>query len=121
MSAIYESLIEQGFTREQARLALIGWEIVPIMQGDKQVGEIMLRNNEAHFAISREHRMKTGRLDLISKTLDKLLETRPFIVTKLFLGDRNKKLIERIGFRRTHMDDKFEYYWLDEETRYARH
>lgn len=121
MNAIYESLIEQGFTVEQAKLALVGWEILPMMQGEQQVGEIMMRNNEAHFALLKSFRNKLGRLNFISQNLSRLLETRPFICTRLFLGDKHRKLIERIGFRWTHSDEQYDYFWLDEETKYARH
>ena len=120
MSAIESFLLEQGYSKEQVRMTLKDWKIEPIMHGAHQVGEIMMQNNEAHFAIDKTFRLKMGRGKLLNRYLKKLVDEHGFIVTKLFKGDENKRLIEFMGFRQINADDKTETFWLDEELLNAR-
>ena len=118
MSVILEHLTkEQGFTLAEAKEALRQWQIIPIEQGDKQVGEIMIQQNEVHFALEKGSRLKLGRRKLMKDALDNLLASRDFLVTKLYKGDKFKSLIEFMGFRKTHEAAGVEYFWLDKETR----
>ncbi|HYN54414.1 MAG TPA: hypothetical protein VES38_06890 [Methylotenera sp.] len=121
MSLILDHLVEDhGFTLDEAKFSLIGWELRPMMQDKRQVGEIMIQNNEAHFALDKSFRKRMGRGKLFGRLLDDLLSEKGFIVTKLFINDKMKALIELMGFRKIRTDGEFDYFWLDEETRHAR-
>lgn len=118
MGAILDSLVkEQGYTLEQAKLGLTLWKIEPLMFRGAQIGEIMFQNNEAHFAIDEQYRRKIGRKEMMNEVIDSLLEKREFLVTKLYKNDKVKSLVELFGFRKTHEDANYEYFWLDKETR----
>ncbi|MBL8506264.1 MAG: hypothetical protein JNJ51_07900 [Methylobacillus glycogenes] len=115
MSAIADSLVlEQGYTLEQVKLGLKDWDIQPIHVGGRQVGEIMLRNNELHVAIVKGERLRLGKCRLISDTLTKLLAEKGFLVTRLFKGDKHRRLIEGLGFVHTHSDEDTDYFWMNE-------
>lgn len=115
MSAIADSLIqEQGYTLEQVKLGLKDWEIKAIHVGGRQVGEIMLRNNELHVAIVKGERLKLGKCKLIADTLNELIAEKGFLVTRLFKGDKHRRLIEGLGFEYTHSDDEADYFWMNE-------
>lgn len=115
MTAIAESLErEQGYTKEQVRVGLAGWELRPIFVAGRQVGEIMLRNNEVHVALLKGERLRLGKCRLIEETLKGLIADRGFLVTRLFKGDKHRRLIEGIGFQYTHSDDETDYFWMNE-------
>lgn len=117
MSVILEHLIkDHGATMAQAKAALRDWNIEPLEYRGKQVGELMRKENEVHFALSVDNRLKLGRVRLMRETLQKLLEQHGFLVTRMFKGDKFIALVRFMGFRKTHDDAKFEYYWLDKET-----
>jgi len=120
MSAIRESLIEQGFTREQIAATLRHWKIRPLVSNGAQVGEIMMQNNEVHFALNKEYRLKMGRHNLMRRTLRELVDEKGFLVTRLFKGDRHKRFVEFMGFRKIAEDAETETFWLDEELLNAR-
>lgn len=122
MGAILDSLInEEGYTLEQAKLGLANWKIEPLMFRGTQIGEIMFQNNEAHFAIDKQYRLKIGRKEMLNEVVNGLLDKREFLVTKLYKNDKVKRLVELFGFRKTHEDANYEYFWLDKETRNDRH
>ena len=117
MGVILDNLVQDhGVTVEQAKIALKNWRIEPLMFRGKQIGEIMFQNNEAHFAIDTQHRLKIGRKQMMNEVLDDLLSKHEFLVTKLFKHDKTKRLIELFGFMKTHEDNNYEYFWLDKET-----
>jgi uncharacterized protein Yka (UPF0111/DUF47 family) len=120
MSIIETFLLEQGYSKEQVRLTLKAWKLTPMMKGDHQVGEIMMQNNEAHFALDHSFRLKMGRGKYFKQCLKNLVDEHGFIVTKLFKGDKNKRLIELMGFRQIAEDAKTETFWIDEELLNAR-
>lgn len=117
MSIIFEHLIEDHHaTPVEAKLALRAWEIKPIEHNGEIVGEVMMQNNEVHFALAKHKRKKMGRVQLMKKVLGDLLSTREFLVTRLFKNDEaSKKLIEFFGFKQIKEDAEFNYFWLDKE------
>jgi hypothetical protein len=117
MGAILEHLIkDHGATMAEAKAALKPWVIKPLMQDGKQVGEFMMLNNEIHFALDATQRLKIGRHNLIKLIVKELLAEHEFLVTRLFKNDKLKKFIEMMGFKKTHEDAKYDYFWLDQET-----
>jgi len=121
MGAILDHLIQDhGATQVEAEAALKGWHIQPIVDNGRDVGEIMLKENEVHVALIPEKRLRLGRAKLIKRVLDELLMEREFLVTRLFLHDQLHRLLVFIGFRQIRTDGKYRYYWMDEETRNAR-
>lgn len=115
MSVILEHLInDHKATLAQAKAALVGWDIRPVLNGEYQVGEVMLKENEIHVAIYPQYQLKLGRGKLLNETLDALLKEKGFLVTKLIKNDRYRKQIERMGFAFTHGDEKYDYFWMNE-------
>jgi hypothetical protein len=118
---IIEHLVkDHGFTMDEAKFSLVGWEIRPMMKDKTQVGEIMIQNNEMHFALNESFRKRMGRGKYFKKLLDELLAEKGFIVTKLFVKDKMQPLIELMGFKKIRTDGEFDYFWFDEETKHAR-
>jgi len=114
MGVITEHLVEDHHVDIAiAKLALKDWEVKPIQYKEKKVGEYMIQNNEVHFALDKTARLKLGRKELIKNTLQELFNGREFIVTKLFKNDEARKLIEFFGFKLTHSDEKFDYFWMN--------
>jgi hypothetical protein len=108
---------DHGFTLEEAKFSLIGWEIRPMMNGDSQVGEIMIQNNEMHFALVESFRKRMGRGKLFKRLLNELATEKGFIVTKLYSNDsKMRPLLELMGFKKTNTDQEYDYFWYDGET-----
>lgn len=118
MGVIRRSLVkENGVNPEVANAVLSEWDIKPIIYQGVEVGEYMMQKKEIHFAINEDRRLKLGRRGLIKKVLSELLEEHDFLVTKLFKNmKKDRRLIEFFGFRHTHSDAEFDYFWLDKET-----
>lgn len=53
--------------------------------------------------------------------LKHLVDEKGFVVTKLYHGDKNKRLIEFMGFTKINATPEYETFWLDEELLNARH
>jgi hypothetical protein len=116
MGAILDHLIkDHGATMEEAKIALLGWELRPIENDGVQVGEIMLKENEVHMAMDKLERNRSGRRALLYGYINALLKERGFLVTRLFRNDKYKTKIERLGFKQTHSDGQYDYFWLNAE------
>lgn len=115
MSVIYRHLVDEaGFSPEQAKSALAPWEIRNLEMAGEKVGEIMLLNNEVHFAIDHSHRGILGRIHLLRDVLTGLLKEKKFLVTRLAPNDKCRPLIEAFGFTHVNSDDDYEYFWMNE-------
>lgn len=118
MGAILEHLIkDHGASMAEAKMALTAWQIEPITRNGQPIGELMLRENEVHFALDAPYRKVLGRKDLMRDTLDRLFETRDFLVTRLFKHDKLNTLVLFMGFEHTHSDQMYNYYWMNKESR----
>lgn len=115
MGIILEHLIkDHGATLEQAKVALAKWNIQPLEVDGKQIGEYMTQNNEIHIALLPEYRKLLGRKHLIKTCFKQVLTGKEFLVTRLFKHDKQRRLVEFLGFKHTHSDAKYDYFWLDE-------
>lgn len=115
-SVIYEHLVkEAGFSPEQAKAALAPWQIRDLSVGGEKVGEVMVLNNEVHFALDSACRKQLGRVRLLKDTLRGLLKEKGFLVTRLAPNDACRPLIEAFGFTRINADAEYEYFWMNEE------
>lgn len=108
---------DRGASLAEAKNTLAKWELRKIRFGERDVGEIMLQENEIHFALEPTYRRVMGRGKLLSRFLDELIEEKQFLVTRLFKNDPVAPLVKFMGFRLTHQDNECEYYWMDKETR----
>jgi hypothetical protein len=108
---------DHGFTMEEAKFSLMSWEIRPMIKDGTQVGEIMIQNNEMHFALNESFRKRMGRGKFFKRLLNELAQEKGFIVTKLYANDsKMKPLLELMGFKKTNTDEEYDYFWFDEET-----
>jgi hypothetical protein len=115
MSAILEHLVKDvGVTVEQAKAAMAAWEIRPMVFRGVQVGELMIKNNEVHFALNPECRKVMGRKQLMFEVVTSLLSEKKFLVTRLFKNAKEAALVEAFGFAKIRSDDNYDYYWMNE-------
>lgn len=122
MGIIEDYLVnEERFTMEQVKIALTQWKVEPMMHKGVQIGETMMQNNEIHFALNKEFRGVIGRKSMMHAVVDELINKHGFLVTKLYKNAKHKKLIELFGFKKTHEDEQYEYFWLDRKTKDDRH
>lgn len=122
MKEIQNYLInEEHLSIEQVKLALLKWNVEPIIYQGVQIGETMMQNNEIHFALNKRFRKVIGRKQMMHEVVNALLDKHEFLVTKLYKNDKYKKLIELFGFKKTHEDQQHEYFWLDKDTKNDRH
>lgn len=116
MSAILDHLInDHHATMAEAKAAMVGWDLIPIEHDGIKVGEVMMMNNEVHMALYPSERNKAGRRGLLYKYVNKLLDEKGFLVTRLFKNDKYRRKIEAIGFLLTHSDSQFDYFWLNKK------
>lgn len=116
MGAILDHLVrERGAEEKRALKALKGWDIRPIVMGNTQIGEIMVLNNEVHFALNPDFRLTMGRVRLLRKVFTELFDEFDFLITKMFRGDRYIELVTWFGFQKIKEDDTFEYFWMNKE------
>lgn len=95
-----EHLVEdENLTYEEAMSALVGWEMIPYIEGGEHMATLLKKNKEVHFAIFRKHRHK-GRVNMrrIKEFLEPLLNEEIFLVTKVG-RDEDARFIERLGFQ----------------------
>lgn len=106
---------ESGLSRYDILNALHDWEAVPGYIDGVQVAAILKKGTEVHFAIDKQHRGKTINRRRTREFLQPLLNEEGFLTTKL-LHDRKgqQRFIERIGFKKTWSDDRFNYFMLTE-------
>lgn len=106
---------ELGISTYDLANALHDWEAVPGYIDGVQVAAIIKKGTEVHFAISHEHRGKTINRRRAREFLAPLLEEMGYLTTKLLHKYKGQqRFIERIGFKKTWSDDRFNYFMLTE-------
>ena len=113
---IHHFLVESGLNPHEVAVALKDWEILPVMDGETQVGEVMLKASEIHIAFSRVWRGKGlfKKREKVREFFQKLLDERKFLVTRSFDGDYTEPFIRRLGFVKTHSQGNINFWWLDQ-------
>lgn len=106
---------DTGVSRYDIINALHDWDAVPGYIDGVQVAAILKHGTEVHFAIDKQYRGKTINRRRTREFLRPLFEEEGFLTTKL-LHDRKgqQRFIERIGFKKTWSDDRFNYFMLTE-------
>lgn len=106
---------ELGLSTYDLANALHDWEAVPGYVDGVQVAAIIKNGTEVHFAIDSEYRGKIINRQRIREFLGPLLEDLGFLTTKLLHKYKGQqRFIERIGFKKTWSDDRFNYFMLSE-------
>ena len=89
------------------------WEIIPGYVNKVHVATAILKGNEIHFGIKKEHRKRLIQRKRTREYLKPLLDRKVFLTTRIVLQDQHKqKFVERIGFKKTWADDLFNYYMM---------
>lgn len=106
---------ETGLSRYDVLNALHDWEAIPGYVDGVQVASILKHGTEVHFAIDKKFRGKTINRRRTREFIKPLFDEQGFLTTKL-LHDRKgqQRFIERIGFKKTWSDDRFNYFMLTE-------
>lgn len=117
MGPILQHLMEDhGASMAEAKAALQKWEIRQFA-----LGELMLMENEVHFALHKDKRRVLGRLDELERVTTELLAEKGFLVTRLFKHDKpRRREVEFMGFKWTHADSDYDYFWMDQPFRRKR-
>lgn len=113
---IVEAIMEElQISRYEAMQLLHEWNVTPGYVDDQLVAAIIHAGTEVHFAIAKSARGKTINRRRTREFLKPLFDEKGFLTTRL-LHDRagQRKFIERIGFKKTWSDKKYDYFMLDE-------
>ena len=99
----------------EVAMHLKGWDIVPCMDGDEKVGEVMISGSEMHVAFGPAYRGRGlfKKRDKVRDFFQRLLDARGFLTTRSRIGDRTEAFIKRLGFVLCNTDGQFNYWWLD--------
>lgn len=111
-----EAIIEElGITRYEVLQMLHDWDVTPGYVDGQLVAAIIHAGSEVHFAISKAHRGKVVSRRRTRDFLKPLFDEKGFLTTRL-LHDRKgqQRFIERIGFKKTWSDEKYNYFMLTE-------
>lgn len=102
---------ECDVTRECIMDVLADWDVLEVEGG---AATAIVKGTEIHFAIREEHRGRLIRRGNTRRFLAPLLERRGFLTTRLTIEDNERRrFIERIGFKPTWADGRFQYFLLD--------
>jgi hypothetical protein len=113
---IHHYLINEcGASPAEVALYLKDCDILPIMDGDVKVGEVMMSGSEIHVAFSRTYRGNGlfKKRAKVREFFDRLLEQHKFLTTRSRKGDDTERFIRGLGFVVTNSDEHFNYWWLD--------
>lgn len=106
---------ELGVSTYDLANALHEWEAVPGHIDGVQVAAIIKKGTEVHFAIDHEYRGKTINRRRVREFLAPLLDEMGYLTTKLLHKYKGQqRFIERIGFKKTWSDERFNYFMLTE-------
>lgn len=102
-----------GLSARRIAQELVGWEVVPAYFDGQHVGTAILRGTEIHFALRAEFRRRVIRRSNTQEFLAPLLERLGFLTTRLQPDQVvERKFIERVGFKPTWTDGRFQYFLL---------
>lgn len=100
-------------SRAEILEAVQGWQALPFMVGSEHVGSAIVNGNEIHFALVPGQRPAGCVRGAIQAFIQPLLTLNGFLTTRVRLGQaKEKRFVERVGFRPTWNDDQFQYYLL---------
>lgn len=106
---------DTGLSRYDIMNALHDWDAIPGCIDGVQVAAIIKKGTEVHFAIEKAYRKKTICRHRAREFLAPLMEEYGYITTKLLHKYKGQqRFIERIGFKKTWSDDRFNYFMLSE-------
>lgn len=106
---------ETGLSRYDALQILHNWTAVPGYVDGQLVAAMAHFGTEVHFAISKDYRGKTINRRRTREFLRPLFDEKGFLTTRIQIGDvKPRRFVERIGFKHTWSDAKYDYFILDE-------
>lgn len=111
---IIEDIMEElSISRYDTLQLLHECEAIPGYVDGQLVATLLRKGTEVHFAISKAYRGKTINRRRTREFLQPVLDEHGFLTTRL-LHDRKgqQRFIERIGFKKTWSDARFNYFML---------
>jgi hypothetical protein len=117
VNAIIRHLVEEhGLDQSDAESRMAGWEIIPIVSGETEVGHLAKQGSEIHTVLFPEYR-NTAKNRAVIRLYHALLKDCVFLTTRIPLDDTaDIPVTEGVGFREVRRDDQFIYYWMDQST-----
>lgn len=95
--------------------AFDGWTVVPGFIDGQHAATAVVNGTEIHFALVPEFRHKAVLRQRTQEFIRPLLKQWGFLTTRVPLASRAKqRFVERVGFKQTWADEKFQYYLLGE-------
>ncbi len=89
------------------------WEAVPFKLAGEVVGVSVLKGTEIHFARNAQAVARGSVRGAARAHLAPLLRRHGFLTTRVLPGQaEQRRFIERIGFRRTWSDTRYDYFML---------
>ncbi len=111
---LHAKVVEEfPITRGAYAATLANWDLQPVEIDGAPVGAVMIKDHEIHVVVGKEHAVQYHRRILRKCLLDNLAR-HGYLTTRAFKGDKVATFLTRLGFYKTHEDDTFDWYRIDQ-------
>ena len=107
--------IRQGLplARRDILKYLEDWELIPVEADGQHAATVIAKGTEIHIAVVEGYRPKSSQRRVIHGFLKPLFDRHAFLTTRVpHHRLKQKKFVQRVGFKPTWKDENFEYYML---------
>jgi hypothetical protein len=89
------------------------WDLIPVEADGQHAATVIAKGTEIHIAVVEGYRPKSSQRRVINGFLKPLFERHEFLTTRVpHHRLKQKKFVQRVGFKPTWKDENFEYYML---------
>lgn len=89
------------------------WDLIPVEVDGIHAATVIAKGTEIHIATVEGYRPKSSQRRVIHGFLKPLFDRHGFITTRVLHHRlKQKKFVQRVGFKPTWKDENFEYYML---------
>jgi hypothetical protein len=89
------------------------WDLIPVEMDGRYAATVIAKGTEIHIALVEGYRPKSSQRRAIHGFLKPLFERHEFLTTRVpHHRLKQKKFVQRVGFKPTWKDENFEYYML---------
>ena len=109
------SAIRKGtaLPRQEIEKFLKDWNIVSVEADGRHAATVIVKGTEIHIALAEGYKPKTCKRGVIKQFLKPLFDEYGFVTTRVAHHRlKEKRFVERVGFKPTWGDTEFQYYLL---------
>ena len=89
------------------------WELIPVEMDGQHAATVIAKGTEIHIALVKDYQPKACQRRAIKGFLRPLFDRHEFLTTRVpHHRLKQKKFVQRVGFKPTWKDENFEYYML---------